>query len=58
MLKTHNQPVQDNTYYVGYKVRFDDTDDGLIVFQWKNYLSQVDTDDVPISLFFRPNNLM
>lgn len=46
------------TYHIGYKVRFDDTDDGLIVFQWKNYLSQVDTDNVPISLFFRKNNVM
>lgn len=58
MLKTFNQPVADQTYYIGYKVRFDDTDDGLIAFQWKNYLSQVDTDNVPIALFFRKNNVV
>ncbi|KAF1346273.1 hypothetical protein BDV97DRAFT_424290 [Delphinella strobiligena] len=53
MLKAEHQTVADTTYYIGYEVRWDAVDYQLIVFQWKDYSDETDTDDIPSVLVFR-----
>lgn len=45
--------AKDTTYYIGYKVRFDDVDYQTFVWQWKNYdAGTVGVDNVPAVLTF------
>jgi len=43
---------EDQTYYIGYRVSFENVDQQTIVFQWKEYI-ETETNNIPAALFFR-----
>jgi hypothetical protein len=42
----------DQTYYIGYRVAFENVDQQTIVFQWKEYI-ETETNNIPAAMFFR-----
>lgn len=54
MLKNENETTRNNTYYIGFKARWERVDYQLFVFQWKSYDPEwTGVDTIPACLIFK-----